>query len=395
MATPARLQKPPDFSLVAGGPLYQLCRRAHLSGPGLELLGLRVLVISLLAWLPLPVLSAIEGHLFGTQNLSFVRDIESHARFVVALPVLLSAELVVHRSIKSAMKLFLHRGVVTPEDTPKFYAAIESASRARNSLAWEMALLVYVYTVGHWVWRNGVVLGTVSWYALPTETGLHLTVAGYWYSFVSIPIFQFILFRWYVRLVIWFLLLWRVSRLNLQLLPTHPDRAGGIGFLGKESSYAFGPILFAQGALLAGMIASRIFYQGQSLLSFKASVAGLVSLYVVGILGPLTMFTPHLIRSKRRGLEEYGTMATACVTDFDKKWIRGSTKGETILGTGDLESLANLSESYAVVREMKPVPFALEDVILLAVAAALPLLPLLLRMVPLEELVSRLIKIIF
>ncbi len=395
MAIPARLQEPPDFSLVAGGPLYQLCRRAHLSGPGLELLGLRVLVISVVAWLPLPVLSAIEGHLFGTQNLSFVRDIESHARFVVALPVLLSAELVVHRSIKSAMKLFLQRGVIVPEDTPKFYAAIESARRARNSPAWELALLVYVYTVGHWVWRNGMVLGTVSWYALPTGADLHLTLAGYWYSFVSIPIFQFILFRWYVRLVIWFLLLWRVSRLNLRLLPTHPDRAGGIGFLGKESSYAFGPILFAQGALLAGMIASRIFYQGQSLLAFKASIAGLVSLYVVGILGPLTMFTPLLTRTKRRGLEEYGTMAMACVTDFDKKWIRGSAKGETILGTGDLESLANLSESYAVVREMKPVPFAFEDVILLAVAAALPLLPLLLRMVPLEELVTRLIKIIF
>jgi len=80
------------------------------------------------------------------------------------------------------------------------------------------------------------------------------------------------LLRWYLRLGIWFQLLWRVSRLNLRLLPTHPDHAGGIGFLGM-SSYAFAPILFAQGTVLAGLIASRIFYQGESLMSFRLSIA--------------------------------------------------------------------------------------------------------------------------
>jgi hypothetical protein len=43
------LQDPYDFSLVLGGPLFQLLRRAHLSGDALELLGRRILVISLLA----------------------------------------------------------------------------------------------------------------------------------------------------------------------------------------------------------------------------------------------------------------------------------------------------------------------------------------------------------
>jgi hypothetical protein len=202
------------------------------------------------------------------------------------------------------------------------------------------------------------------------------------------------LFRWYLRLAIWFWLLWRVSRLNLHLLPTHPDRAGGIGFLGGNS-YAFGPILFAQGCLTAGVIVSRIFYQGQTLLSFKMTIAAVVGFFVLVIIGPLIMFTPHLFRAKRAGLADYGLLATLYVDDFDGKWIHGGAKGEALLGSADIQSLADLGNSYAVVREMRLVPFALSDVLQLVAAVALPLLPLLLTIMPLDELLTRLLKIMF
>ena len=394
MNTRTPLQEPPDFSLVLGGPLFQMFRRARLSGPALELVHRRMLVITVCAWLPLAVLCVIEGHLYGGQTLTFLRDIESHVRLLVALPILIFAELVVHRRVGPAVKRFVERRVITSEDIPAFHAAVAGAIQARNSLWLELALLLFVYTAGHWVWQNEVALGAATWYAVPQGTSVHLTPAGYWYGFVSIPIFQFILFRWYLRLVIWFWLLWRVSRLNLHLLPTHPDRAGGIGFLGGDS-YAFGPILFAQGALTAGLIASRIFYQGQSLLSFKVTIVAVVGFFILVILGPLTMFTPHLFRTKRAGLSAYGTLATDYVDDFDRKWIRGGAKGEDILGTADIQSLADLGNSYAVVREMRLVPFALSDVALLIGAVALPILPLVLTIMPLEELVSRLIKILF
>jgi hypothetical protein len=394
MTTPTALEEPPDFSLVVGGPLFQMCRRAHLSGPALELIQRRMLVITLFAWLPLAVLSAMEGHLFGTQSLSFVNDIESHVRLLVALPALIYGELVVHRRIGPVLRRFLERRVVTSDDTQAFQAAVATATRARNSRWLELALLVFVYTVGHWVWQHQVALGAATWYAVPQDTGIRLTPAGYWYGFVSIPIFQFMLFRWYLRLVIWFWLLWRVSRLNLHLVPTHPDRAGGIGFIGGNS-YAFGPILFAQGALMAGLIASRIFYQGQSLMSFKVTIVAVAGFFVLVILGPLTMFTPHLFRTKRAGLSAYGTLATVYVDDFDEKWVRGGAKGEPILGSADIQSLADLGNSYSVVREMRLVPFALSDVGQLVAAVAVPVLPLVLTIMPLEELVTRLIKIVF
>lgn len=387
------LKELPDFSLVLGGPLYQLYRRTRLAAPPLDLLRRRIIVITSIVWLPLLLFSAIDGHLMGV-GVSFLHDIETHVRFLIALPVLIAAELVVNLRLRPAVQEFIDRGIVIPEEVPMFNAAIESAMRLRNSVAIEIGLLILVYTLGHWVWREEVALGSTTWYAVGGDSGLRLTLPGYWYAFVSIPIGQFILLRWYFRFLIWCRFLWRVSRLNLSLIPTHPDRAGGLGFLG-ECAYAFAPILFAQGALLAGLIASRIFYGGQSLLAFKVDIVGLVIVLVLFILVPLTMFTPHLGRAKRQGQREYGLLANRYVQEFDAKWIRGGAPaGEELVGSADIQSLADLANSYAVVHEMRPVPFGLDAVIRLVLVTVAPLLPLVLTIMPLEELIDRLIKVV-
>jgi hypothetical protein len=394
MATPVLMEERPDFSLVLGGPLFQMLTRTRLTGPALELLRRRVVIAVLLTWVPLAILSLAQGHLLGGAKLPFFHDIEMHVRFLISLPVLILAEIIVHERLRPVVKSFVERHVVSTEELPKFFAAIDSAMRMRNSVIAEIALLVFVFTVGIWTWRNQVALNVTSWYASPEAGQLHLTVAGYWLACVSLPVFQFLLLRWYMRILIWSLFLLRVSFLKLHLLPAHPDRAGGLGFLGK-SSFAFVPLLFAQGSLLAGEIASRIFYSGQSLLSFKSTIAGFVAFFVVAVLAPLLLFSPQLARTKREGFEEYGAFATSYVMDFDQKWLRDKTKGEQLLGTGDIQSLADLGNSFAVVREMRPVPFAMDDVTRLLVATAAPLVPLLLTVMPLEQLVTQALKIIF
>jgi hypothetical protein len=259
----------------------------------------------------------------------------------------------------------------------------------------EVVLLILVYTFGLWLSRSHIYLGAATWYAMPEGSQLRLTFAGYWYAFVSIPIFQFILLRWYLRFFIWIQLLWRVSRLNLRLIATHPDRAAGLGFL-AQGSYAFGPILFAQGALLSGLIASRIFYEGQSLTAFKMEAAGFVVFFVLVVLCPLVLFTSHLARAKREGLRDYGRLASRYVEGFEEKWIQGGApREEELLGSGDIQSLADLGNSFAVVQEMRLVPFGLKDVVRLGAAAAAPLLPLGLTIFSLDELVIRLVKILF
>ncbi|MGA9584328.1 MAG: hypothetical protein WBQ95_03315, partial [Terracidiphilus sp.] len=218
----------------------------------------RALLFILIAWLPLLVLSLLEGYAFGGAiKVPFLRDIEGNVRFLVAGPALLFAELEVHRRISPLFRRFVDRRIVATEDLPGFNAAMKSAHRLRDLTSIEAALVVLVYTFGLWAWRSEIALGDQTWYALPNQSHLNLTYAGYWYVFVSIPLFQFLLVRWYLRLVIWFRLLWQISKLPLHLNAAHPDRAGGIAFLG-QGSFAFAPILFAQGALLAGWIADRV-----------------------------------------------------------------------------------------------------------------------------------------
>lgn len=367
-----------------------------MSGEGLELLHRRILIIPLFAWLPLMLLSLLDHQaLRGSCKIPFLYDVESYVRFLVALPILVVAEIVVHRRVSPLVRRFVERRIVVTEDFPKFDAAVNSALRLRNSVAAEVTLLVLVYTLGLWFWRRQVALGEPTWYAMPEGSSLHLTLAGYWYALVSVPIFQFILLRWYMRLIIWFRLLWQISRLSLRLSAPHPDQAGGIGFLGK-GSYAFGPILFAQGATLSGLIASRVLYEGKGLLSFKTEAAGFVAFFVFIILGPLLMFTPKLEHAKREGLAEYGVLASRFVLGFEDKWLPVSDADTSGLpGSSDIGSVTGAENLYSNVRKMRLVPFGTEDITRLAAATAVPLLPLALTIFSVPELAKFLIKILF
>jgi hypothetical protein len=390
---PNFLEGPSDFSLVLGGPIFQFFRKSHLAGEGLELLHRRLLMITAVAWLPLLLLAAFPsaGNL---GRLSFLHDVEVQIRFLVALPVLIVAELIVHARLRPVVRSFVDRSLVLPQDLPRFHGAIESAIKLRNSIPLEIGLLLFVYPFSLLLWKARTALGVPTWYANPGGQW-HLTPAGMWYVFVSIPLLRFILLRWYIRLFIWFRFLWHVSRINLNLIPSHPDRAAGLAFLGK-SAYAFGPLLFAQGVMLAGLVAERVLYKGESLVSFKLQIGGFVVFFVLAILGPLLMFTPRMARAKRKGLADYGLLAQHYVESFEQKWVRRlPASSEELLGTGDIQSLADLGNSYAMVRDMRAVPFGLEDISRLAAATAAPLLPLLLTIFSPEELLMRVLKVVF
>src|SRR5262250_1664351 len=387
------LDEPPDFSIVLGGPLFQLLRRAHLEGDHLELLQRRLAFFVGITWLPLFLLATVGPFAGSAGRLAFLRDIEVHAKFLVALPAFIAAELIVHARMLPVARRFVERRIILLEDLPRFYRAVESAFGLRNSIPLELGLFAAVYTFGLWFWHSRFGIETATWYAMPGGRW-HLTPAGAWYVFVSIPILQFILLRWYVRFFIWYRFLWQVSRIDLNLIPTHPDRAAGLAFLGK-SVYAFGPILFAQGAMLAGVVASRVLYRGESLLSFKLQIGGFVAFFVVAILGPLVMFTPRMAAARRKGLADYGLLAQRYVESFEQKWVRESLPSAELLGTGDIQSLADLGNSYQVIREMRIVPFGLQDISRLAIATAAPLSPLLLTIFSFEELLIRIFKVMF
>ena len=395
MTQPEISNEAPEFSLVLGGPLFDFFRRARLSGQTLEFARRRVVVIAGVAWLPLLLLALIGGHAIGGPlQMPFLYDIEAQVRFLIALPILIVAEVIVHSRLVPTVRRFVERRLIVPEDMTKFHAAIDSAMRIRNSRTIEFTLLILVYTLGLWIWRSQIATGSPSWYAKPEGTALHLTLAGYWYAFVSIPIFQFMLVRWYLRFFIWFQFLWRVSNLNLRLFATHPDRAAGIGFLG-QSAYAFGPILFAQGTMLAGLIANRILQAGENLMAFKMELGGLVAFMILLVFSPLLSFNSQLSRVKREGLRAYGGLGSRYVEAFEEKWTRAAPNDEELLGSADIQSLTDLGNSFAAIQEMRGVPFSFKDLVRLAAITAAPLLPLTLTVFSLEELVTRVIKILF
>lgn len=266
------LRQPPDLSLVLGGPLFQLLLRAHLSDDALTLVRQRVIVITLLAWLPLLLLSALDGQMLGGEAaIPFLLDAEVHIRFLVALPLLIVAELVVHRRMRPLLAQFLERNLIPEHAMPRFEAAITSAFRLRNSVLAELLLIALVYGFG--------------------------------------------------VLVVFLLLV---------------------------------------------------------------------------ILGPLFVFAPQLAQAKRQGLREYGALAERYVREFDVKWLRGGARSEEpFVGSADIQSLADLTNGYEVVQTMRLAPITRDAILRLAVATVAPIVPLLLTMMPFEELVRTLLGILF
>jgi hypothetical protein len=298
--------------------------------------------------------------------------------------------------MRFVVKQFLERQVIPERAGTRFEAAIASAVRLRNSVLAEVLLIAFVYGVGILiVWRQYGALAAATWYATPAAGGSTLSLAGVWYGYVSLPLFQFLLFRWYFRLGIWARFLWQVSRIDLCLVPTHPDRVGGLGFL-ANTVYAFTPLAVAHGALLAGMIANRIFYLGATLLNFKVEIVVMLLFLLCVVLGPLFVFAPQLAQAKRTGTREYGTLAQRYVREFDAKWLRGGAPAEEpLVGSADIQSLADLANSFEVVQTMRLAPVTKEALLQLAVATLAPVAPLALTMMSLEELLKRLFGILF
>src|SRR5512137_2899713 len=162
--------EPPDFSLVLGGPLFQLLVRSRLATPALELAHRRIIFISMFTWLPLLLLSLVNGKVWGGVGLPFLYDIEMHARFLVALPLLIAAELLVNQRMRLIVGQFIDRDIITEAVLPKFKEVIASAMKLRNSVTIELILFILAFVVGHFIWSTisgmaKITTGTGTWYA--------------------------------------------------------------------------------------------------------------------------------------------------------------------------------------------------------------------------------------
>ncbi len=384
-----------DFSLVSGGLLYKFYLKTGLVKKPLFLYKRRILAVCLFAWLPLFILAIFNSVAFSGVKVPFVYDIDAHVRFLISLALLLFAEVIAHDRLQEIVQQFLKCHVISLADRQQFYSVIASATRLANSVAVEVFLILLVFTAGHWISGKYYPLGVSTWYTSQVNGVVQLTPAGYWYAFVSLPLFQFILLRWYYRMAIWYRFLWQVSRLPLQLNSLHPDRAGGIGFL-ADSVYAFEPLLLAHSILLAGMILNRIWNAGATLLQFQSEIITIIVFLIILPLAPMIFFIFSLSRIKRTGTLAYDVVASRYVNSFSQKWIDSKSKNnEELLGTPDIQSLADLGSSYGVSSQMRIVPFGRSSIFSIFILTICPLFPLIFTIMPIENIISKAIRIIF
>ena len=176
-------------------------------------------------------------------------------------------------------------------------------------------------------------------------------------------------------------------------MPTHPDRAGGLGFL-ESSGHIFGMVAVAHGAVAAGPIASLILFRDAALPEFADELALVVAWVLCVVYAPLLFFAPQLVAAKKLGLFEYGRLADRYVREFRGKWLDPRTyTDEALIGSADIQSLADLGNAYGVVEGMRLAPISYVAVLRLAAMTLIPVAPLLLTMVPLNELVLKVFSI--
>ena len=388
--------RPPSrpFLLMEGGPTYHLQQRAGLGTEKAKNTTRLALMLPFITWLPLLILTLIKGTALGnTVELPFLSDYSTYSRLLLAIPLFLVAENLIGPFIAETAEHFITSGVIGENEYPVFDRAIEDGLRLRDSVLAEIliALLAYAMAIMFFFTRA---VHVSTWYATRTDAGVTPTLAGWWLVLFCAPLLQFLLLRWIWRIFLWFRFLHRISKLDLNLYPTHPDQAGGLGFVGEAQRF-FSILLFSYSVGAAGVMANEILYDHIPLKHYGPIIGSYVLLALIIILGPLAVFSGRLLKIKRHGLHDYGTLATSYTGSFQRKWIDGvPPDSEPLLGTADIQSLADLGNSYSFIERMNAIPVNPRTPLLLAIAALLPMVPLLLTVMPAKEIAKLLFKMI-
>jgi hypothetical protein len=351
-------------------------------------------MLLILTWVPLACLSALEGVLFGHNvSLPLLYDFSIYGRFFLALPLIIIAEVVIDPKISHVVTTFDESGLIGTAALARYHSALERISRLRDSGMAELLLLVFaslpIFMLDQEEWISQQF---TTWHG---NTSGGLSGAGYWFVFVSSPILRFLLLRWLWRYFVWSLLLFHVMKLDLNLTPAHPDLLGGLGFV-LDAQRHFGILSAAIGSILAGQFGNSVAYFGDTLGSTKVPMIAFVLIAVFIVLCPLTLLSPKLSALRRAGLARYSQLARQLTKSFDAKWTQdGNGTRETILGSPDPSSVADLVSSYNVVRDLKIVPIDRKLVLQVAAEAAAPLAIVWLVATPAERIVANLIKMLF
>lgn len=346
------------------------------------------------AWVPSLLLSFVEGRALSGVQIPFLHDFAVAARALVVIPLLVLAPGYIRRVLRAMVAHLETSGIVSEADQGRYQRAKSEALKSRNSRLGEwltaaLALGLAIINVA-----NPLLLPTDGWQSDPQGPAFGRSMAGLWNGLVAAPIFSYLVLAWWRRIAIWGRFLYRISKLDLQLVGSHPDRVGGLGFLAIGQA-AFGLILFAFSLGFSARIGISVVFEHAELQSHIPGAVGLIVIEILAIGLPLMFFGPMLRRARRHAWLDYSRLAGRQSRAFVRHWMgERSPDDEELRSSPDVSTTTDMGGVFDIVAGMSP------TIMLRRVAMALmgpsvgPFLPLVLTVVPLGELLKGIVSLL-
>ena len=384
-----KIEEPVDqVSLVRGGPFYRAQAAVRLVDSKRWNLGKRILLGVAVGWIPIVILTLSVD---PSALLSLLSSYAINSRMLIAVPVLLAGQPLMESIFLRIGRHITDADLLSPSDSEQLKQTVAKLRRWRDSSLPEIVIVViaYSYVAGSLHSHFAIAL---PWALTGTGAAAHLSPAGWYVVLVSQPLYQLLLGISLWKWLLWTIFLFKLSRLDTKLVATHPDKHGGLGFLGI-SPLAIAPTVFAISTVIGSTWRIDILREGMHLINLKSSAAALLVILLSVAFGPLILFVPKLAQLRRKGILDYGVLGQIHSTEFDEKWVQHRAGHEQeFLTAPEISSLIDFSSSYVNVEALQPFPFDKESFLSLVMAIAIPLLPVVLAEIPLVELLKGLLR---
>jgi len=390
---PDKAAVPDDsFDLLRNDLLLRWQRKLRIAPPqGLGVVR-RAVFFALLTWMPIMIWAVLNDRLVHADTGEpLFKHFGIHVRCLVAIPLFILAEAMAGGVLQKIVGQFRSNNIVSDGQQAEFAAVLSGVARLRDSsLPW----IVVIGLAFAWIFGNPVHLDAheLSWAAAGSDFGF----GGWWFLYVAKPVFVILLLGWLWRIALVILLFQRIAQMELSLVPPHPDRCGGLGFL-KKLPMALFLVTFAVSAIIASRWMHDVLYHGQTLAALKAPFVAFVVVWGALMLSPLFLFAPRIAAMKSEALLSYGRLIGIHGRLVHKRWILGqnltseSVAGD-ILDAPELGPVVDISAIYDAVQRVTPLPIGKSTIMMVLLPIIIPMLFVISQQIPIRELLLKLLK---
>jgi hypothetical protein len=209
----------------------------------------------------------------------------------------------------------------------------------------------------------------------------------HWYVWVGRPIFLAFVLTWLWRAVLLAIALNRLAATGLNVVPTHPDRAGGLGFC-EPLVVPFAIVAFAVSAVIASGLAHEVAVHDADVVALRGLMIAAVVMLSAVFLAPFAALLPAMARAKAAARLQYGSLLARYDDAVHRRWIRGETLDEPLLDAPEVGPAADAATLYEAVMRMRQIPIGVGALAMMVVPAALPMLAVVAMQIPVVEMLK-------